>query len=183
MNRLTRFCAAAALFLVSTPAFAQYGFLRGSKWYVPADTLPAVNMPLNANIVQPLSDQTVWEITGYSKGYFWGRSVAVFKRPNGNQLGPVACSRMLGSVTPSGRVHITFVPQGDTDTSGAVTGIGTFARVAQQGWTFEMQMATGAMSVLAHWSYMYQCNSGDACETRLPGTNQSLADFLAQCPG
>ena len=60
-------------------------------------------------------------------------------------------------------------------------GIGTLAKVARQGWTFEMQMATGAMSVLAHWSYMYQCKSGDACETTLPGTNQSLADFLAQC--
>jgi hypothetical protein len=28
---------------------------------------------------------------------------------------------------------------------------------------------------------MHQCKSGDACETTLPGTNQSLADFLAQC--
>jgi hypothetical protein len=182
MKCLARFvCATAGLLLISTPAWAQYGFLRGSKWYVPTETLPAVNMPLNSNVVQPLSDQTVWEITGYSKGYFWGRSVAVFKRPSGAQLGPVACSRMLGSVTPSGRVHITFVPQRDVTTRSAVTGIGTLAREAPQGWTFEMQMATGTASVVAHWSYMYQCKSGDACETTLPGTSQSLDEFLAQC--
>ena len=182
MKRLAKcVCATAALLLLSTPAWAQYAFLRGSKWYVPTETLPAMNMPLNADVVQPLSDQTVWEITGYSKGYFWGRSVAVFRRPSGNQFGNVACSRMLGSVTPSGRVHITFVLQGDTTTRSAVTGIGTLTREAPQRWIFEMQMATGALSVLAHWSYMYQCKSGDACETTLPGTNQSLAEFLAQC--
>jgi hypothetical protein len=62
-----------------------------------------------------------------------------------------------------------------------VTGIGSLAEEAPQRWIFEMQMATGVVSVLAHWSYMYQCESGQACETRLPGTTQSLADFLAQC--
>ncbi|HVV63812.1 MAG TPA: hypothetical protein VHD14_18855 [Pseudolabrys sp.] len=184
-------CALAACFLTG-PASAQvptsraaptdYSFLRGSQWYVPSATLPAANLILKNDAVRPVLDQTVWDIIGYQKGYFWGRSVASFTQPvSGKPVTGVSCSRFLGSVTPSGRVYITFVPDGDTTTSSAVTGIGTLSSSVTQGWTFEMQMATGSAFVLAHWSYMYQCKAGQACEARLPGTRLSLQDFLAQC--
>ena len=161
---------------------ATFQFLRGSKWYVPAATLPALELKLRNGAARALIDQTVWDITQYRYGYFWGRTVAVFRYAvNGQPLGAPACSRMVGSVTPSGRVHITFVPAGDKTMSNATVGTGTLTGSNQQGWRFEMQMSTGLNSVVAHWSYMDQCKPGQQCETRLPGSNLSLADFLAQC--
>jgi len=43
----------------------KYIFLRGSKWYVPSETLPAVEMNLANGKVSGVVDQTVWDITGY----------------------------------------------------------------------------------------------------------------------
>lgn len=172
---------AAGRSIAPKAAVAKYSFLANSKWYVPSSTLPAVNMILRTGSVQPVIDQTVWEITNYSNGYFWGRSVASFTNANtGQPIGDVGCSRMLGSVSPGGVVRITFVPDGDRTTSSAVVGTGSLAKSNHE-WQFEMQMATGTAFVLAHWSYMNQCKSGERCEAQLPGTDQSLADFLAQC--
>jgi hypothetical protein len=160
---------------------AKFSFLRGSKWYVPPSTLPAVEMKLKTGRVRALVDQTVWDITNYRDGYFWGRTVAVFKyAATGQPIGDPGCSRMLGSVTPSVRVHITFVPDGPPLTSLATIGTGTLTGEGNR-WVFEMQMSTGVTSVLAHWSFMYQCKFGQPCEASLPGTTLSLSDFLAQC--
>ena len=159
----------------------QFGFLRGSKWYVPAQTLPAIEMNLANGKVSGVVDQTVWDITGYRYGYFWGRTAAVFTRQAaGVPNSQLSCASMLGSVTPDGRVYITFTPQGQKTTLGAVRGIGTLTR-SGSGWQFEMQMSTGTTSVIAHWSYMAQCRPGQACEAKLPGSDLSLAQFLAQC--
>ena len=167
---------------LNQPGPGQYSFLRGSKWYVPPSTLPAIEMRLKTGRVRALVDQTVWDITHYRYGYFWGRTVAVFKYVNtGQPIGDPGCSRMVGSVTPSGRVHITFIPDGPPVTSLATTGLGTLSGNKTDGWTFEMQMSTGVTKLLAHWSYMVQCKSGQACEAKLPGSDLSLADFLAQC--
>jgi hypothetical protein len=168
--------------LVAAEGTAKYRFLRDSKWYVPAETLPAVEMQLRNGRVRAVVDQTVWEITDYRYGYFWGRTVASFKYAStGQPVAAPACSRMIGSVTPSGRVHITFVGDGQTTALTAVRGTGTLSGNSQEGWRFEMQMSTGSTSVIAHWSYMDQCKPGDACESKLPGTELSLSQFLAQC--
>jgi hypothetical protein len=160
----------------------KYQFLRGSKWYVPPSTLPAVEVKLTTGIVRAVVDQTVWDITNYRDGYFWGRSAAVFTYAVTKQpLGEPACARMVGSVTPSGRVHITFVPDGLKTMALATVGTGSLSGNNAAGWRFEMQMSTGTTSVIAHWSYMKRCWAGQACEGKLPGTNLSLADFLAQC--
>jgi hypothetical protein len=160
----------------------QFNFLRGSKWYVPPETLPAVEVKLKTGRVRAVIDQTVWDIPNYRDGYFSGRSVAVLKyAATGQPIGPVACSRLIGSVTPSGHVYITFVDADQATAFGAVRGIGTLSGNDQDGWRFEMQMSTGATSVVAHWSYMDQCKPGQACEAQLPGSDLSLADFLAQC--
>jgi hypothetical protein len=161
---------------------AQFRFLRGSKWYVPPETLPAMEFKLSNGRARALIDQTVWDITDYRYGYFRGRTVAVFKyAATGEPLGEPACSRMVGSVTPTGRVHITFIPNGDRTMSNATVGTGTLTGSDQEGWVFEMQMSTGFNSVVAHWSYMEQCKPGQPCETQLPGSTLSLEEFLAQC--
>jgi hypothetical protein len=166
----------------ATRGVGQFRFLQGSKWYVPAETLPAMELQLRNGRVRALVDQTVWDITNYRDGYFWGRTAAVFKyAATGQPVGGPACTTMVGSVTPDGRIYITFVSQGQKTTLGATRGIGTLTGNDQQGWTFQMQMSTGVNTVIAHWSYMDQCKAGDACEAQLPGSDLSLADFLAQC--
>jgi hypothetical protein len=178
---LGSFAATAATAAQPEAGVRQYDFLRGSKWYVPPSTLPAMEMDLSNGRVRALLDQTVWEITNYRYGYFWGRTVAVFKyAATGQPIGAPGCSRMVGSVTPDGRVHITFIPQGQQTMSLATTGTGTLSGNANRR-LFQMQMSTGTTSVIAHWSYMAQCKPGDQCESRLPGTKQSLEQFLAQC--
>ena len=42
-------------------------------------------------------------------------------------------------------------------------------------------MATGTTTLVAHRSYMAQCKKGEACEAKLPGSDLSLTQFLAQC--
>jgi hypothetical protein len=163
-------------------AAGQFRFLKNSKWYVPTETLPAAELKLTTGRVRALIDQTVWDIDHYRDGYFSGRSVAAFKyAATGEPFGAPACSRLIGSVTPSGHVYIIFVDDGQNTAFGAVRGIGTLTGSDQAGWRFEMQMSTGATSVVAHWSYMDQCKPGEACEAQLPGSDLSLADFLAQC--
>lgn len=179
---LGSFAAAAAPATQPQASVRQYDFLRGSKWYVPTSTLPAIEMDLSDDRVRAVEDQTVWEITNYRYGYFWGRTVAVFKyAATGQPIGAPGCSRMVGSVTPDGRVHITFIPDGQNNMSLATVGTGTLSRNGTDGWLFQMQMSTGTTSVIAHWSYMAQCKPGDQCKRRLPGTTQSLSQFLAQC--
>jgi hypothetical protein len=169
-------------FAPAATGIQKYRFLKASKWFVPTETLPAAALNLKNGRVVPLIDQTVWDITKFRDGYFWGRTVAVFKNPTtGQPTGAPACSRMLGSVTPDGLVHITFIGDDQTTADTAVRGIGTLTGSNRRGWRFQMQMSTGSTTVVAHWSYMDQCKSGDACETQLPGSDLSLADFLAQC--
>jgi hypothetical protein len=166
---------------ITPNAADKYSFLAGSSWYVPTQTLPAIEMNLANGKISLVADQTVWSITGYRYGYFWGRTVAVFtRRVAGALKTSLSCASMLGSVTPDGRVQITFVPKGQKTALTAVRGTGALSQTPND-WLFEMQMSTGTTSVVAHWSYMAQCKPGQACEAELPGSSLSLQQFLAQC--
>lgn len=160
----------------------KYDFLRGTQWYVPDTTLPAVLLNLQNGKVTALVDQTVWDIVSSDHGYFWGRAVTVV-RPWGSSTtsGNPSCARMVGSVTPDGHVYITFVEANQSTSAGAARGLGTLT-TGSAAWRFEMQMSTGSTGVVSHWSYMDQCKSGQACQKKLPGTELSLSQFLAQCP-
>lgn len=175
-------CAAGAEPVVpNAPETIKYSFLNHSQWYVPTATLPAVEMNLADGKVTGVVDQTVWDITGYRYSYFWGRTAAVFTRQvGGKPQMSLSCATMLGSVTPDGQVYITFVPQGQKTALAAVRGIGTL-KPSGHGWLFQMQMSTGTTTLVAHRSYMAQCKTGEACEARLPGSELSLSQFLAQC--
>lgn len=39
-------------------------------------------------------------------------------------------------------------------------------------------MASSAPNLVVHWSFMVQCKTGQRCQSQLPGTTGSLADFL-----
>jgi len=175
--------ASGAALAQKAPAAAmpEYSFLKNTIWYVPQSTLPAPEMNPQDGTVRMLSDQTVWRITNYHQGYFWGNIVAQLRNGSGKPVGDPTCMRMMASVTPDGKVLATFIPPMPGGAVLAVRGDGTLTMGIDKSWRFEMQMSSGLQKLVAHWSYMVQCKEGDACNAQLPGTDLSLPSFLALC--
>ena len=59
---------------------AGWQWLADTFWYVPASNLPALLLDAETEVLVPISDQTVFHVTGYRDGYFWGRTVARLQR-------------------------------------------------------------------------------------------------------
>lgn len=157
-----------------TPTSGRWSWLADTYWYVPTANLPAlIYGPTNGTLV-PVQDQTVYHISGYRSGYFWGETVT--------QLGtgsPLSSS-LVGSVTPQGRVLLSF-----TSTSGTMTqGYGTMTRKAGQ-WTMENQMFTAPSGSLqiGHWAYMVQTRPGLKSWSSLPYVGVSVPTFLGNYSG
>jgi hypothetical protein len=150
----------------------------GTYWYVPAENLPAFFWQTDdPAAAQPIGDQTVWHIERYENGYIFGSVAAQFSGF------PVQCQYLIGSVTPTGQVYLTFNPLQATsdDTPMLTTGFGNMVRADGQ-WTFSMQMASGSSSAqVTHWAYMLQCTSDQPCWTDLPGQAGSIEAMLAAC--
>ena len=150
----------------------------GTYWYVPLENLQAIQWNTDApSAYTPIEDQTVWHIERYSNGYIFGPVVVKFAGY------PRLCQYLIGSITPSGRVFISFnaveaIPIG----SPSIT-TGTGEMVRQRGkWTFNMQMASGSSSTqVAHWAFMQQCTPDQPCWQDLPGSEGSIPELLAQC--
>jgi hypothetical protein len=170
-------CAAGA------PGVSKYEFLANSHWFVPESTLPAMAMIVSTGETALVNDQTVWTITDYSEGYFWGTSVVKLFDPADDALVGTQCTRMLGNVTPDGHVLIAFTNVDEPTALNAVRGTGNLVRDRKGRWRFEnMQMASGQLFLVTHWSFMDQCRTGDPCEQLLPGTTgESLSEFTASC--
>ena len=172
---------AATLVLASTalPSSAttvtDWRWLKGTTWYVPTTGLPAyVYVPAQNQIV-PVQDQTVYTITGYRNGYFWGRTAT--------KLGDnaVTCKSLVGSVTPEGKIYLTFTNHPYTVGTEATIGVGSMVPKIGQ-WTMANQMSTGSSAVqVGHWAYMVQSKPGSASWYSLPGVNMSVQDFMAPC--
>ena len=161
-----------------TSRWAWLGENGGTYWYVPPENLQAIQWDTAApSAYTVIDDQTAWHIERFANGYFFGPVVVKFARY------PPLCQYMIGSVTPGGRVYISFnavqtIPLG----SPSIT-TGTGEMVKQRGaWTFNMQMASGSSSTqVAHWAFMRQCTPDQQCWNDLPGTERSLPELLAQC--
>src|SRR5262245_4433048 len=75
----------------------------GTYWYVPAENLLAFRWDTSApRAAIPVNDQTVWHIERYDGGYIFGPIVVNLARL------PRLCQYLIGSVTPDGRVYISF---------------------------------------------------------------------------
>ena len=159
----------------------------GTYWYVPQAGLPAYRWrtsdPAGASQV---SDQTVWHIERFENGYVFGPVVG--------QLDDQApqCQYLIGSITPDGRVYLTFTSTGGSGTPTLTTGIGEVIddgvlddRVLddRRGPVFQMQMATGSSQLqVTHWARMTQCREGQSCWNALPGLDDtSIPEFLGTC--
>lgn len=154
------------------PTADRWSWMANTYWYVPTANLPAVIYEPSSGALIPVADQTVFHIAGYRRGYFWGETVAQF-----GSNAP-SSSALVGSVTPQGRVLLSF-----TSSSGTTTGYGVMAR-SRAGWTMENQMFSGSSDVqIGHWAYMVQTRPGMASWRSLPSVGVSVPTFLGNYTG
>ncbi len=145
-------------------------WLEGTYWYCAAACMPALrSQPGNA--FEWVVDQTVWYVSGYRDGYFWGVSSTLLT-PVGQEPDPAGKTDMtfFASITPQGAAHVTFVP------SAGPTTVGTGRVTDWQGIPgFEMQMSSGpSASLVVHWAYMLPVTPDDPEWTDLPGAGVSV---------
>jgi hypothetical protein len=160
------------------PTVNRWSWLAGTYWYVPTRNLAAVLFNSSTGTLAPVSDQTVFQITGYRDGYFWGKTVT--------QLGSSAPSgsSMVGSVTPQGRVLLTFTQTNRSSGPTVTEGFGMMQRKSGQ-WTMENQMFTspGETLQIGHWAYMVQTHPGLPSWESLPSAGVSVPAFLSEAEG
>ncbi|HYD81073.1 MAG TPA: hypothetical protein VEC06_14800 [Paucimonas sp.] len=157
-----------------------WDFLADTYWYVTTPDLPALQFSADDDLLAWKCDQTVWHISGYKNGYFWGVSSALVLTPDesGTKRAETPQQRsMVGTVTADGRVQITFVSSGRRNES-IITGFGSMTKIGER-WVFQMQMTTGfGDSQTLHWANMMQTQEGDASWENLPGVNCSVPAML-----
>ncbi len=157
------------------PTKGRWSWLANTYWYVPANNLAAVLYDSEAGVVSPVQDQTVFYIAGYRAGYFWGESVTQLDHSS-----PTTAS-VLASVTPQGRVLLTFTRTSSNSSPSITEGFGVMTREYRQ-WTMENQMFTSPIETLqiGHWAYMVQTRPGIASWNSLPLVDQSVPQFLSE---
>lgn len=155
----------------------KWNHLENSYWFVPVAYLPALQM--NAEATEPtfMIDQTVWQITGYRDGYFWGNCAALVYEKGTTPTDPPTARRLVGTVTPDGQVLITFMSISSIGAAQSIQGYGKMTQKNDQ-WFFEMQMSSGVTDLIAHWAYMEMTQPGDPSWKQLPGTDYSVPAFL-----
>lgn len=162
----------------TTPTARRWSWLNDTYWYVPNRNLPAVLFNSSTGTLAPVSDQTVYHITGYREGYFWGKTVT--------QLGSssASSSALVGSVTPQGKLLLSFTSTGSSSSPSVTEGYGTMQRKSGQ-WTMENQMFTSPSQTLqiGHWAYMVQTRPGLPSWRSLPSSGLSVPQFLSQYEG
>jgi hypothetical protein len=164
-----------------TDTRSDWSWLADTYWYVPRPDLPALQLDPDSNTLSWLIDQTVWHISGYKTGYFWGVTAAVTydageEPPARGPRSRIGHLTMLGTVLPNGQIQITFL----SGSKGGSTTIG-FGQMVKIGeaWTFEMQMTTErGDNRLLHWANMVQTREGEASWNQLPGTGLSVPQML-----
>lgn len=181
MKRMAIFCI--NLFLFAQEAFclvpeanlhdAYKYFLENTYWVVPTSTLLAYRYSSDDGTTQ-VTDQTVWNIGSYNGGFFTGTA---YTGIDGTET--LSQRQMLGTITNSGDVYITFYSTGTSTSDDLVNGIGTF-RKEQGAYRFIMQMNSGtATSGLSHWSYMIRTD----LDSTLPGEGTlTVGEFINLFP-
>ena len=168
--------------MTAHPNPSDWRWLENTYWYVTPENLSALQFDPDDNTLAWIVDQTVWQITGYRNGYFWGISSTLVKQPDGQILKhgpgskPVSFS-MLGTITPDGKVYLTFIPVIAPSHQSAVIGVGCVTQ-HQGSMSFEMQMSSGSDTRTAHWAYMMRVEPNDPAWESLPGVGISVPEML-----
>src|SRR5262245_10239098 len=92
-----------------------WSWLQDTYWYVLPENLSALQFDPDDNTLNWALDQTVWHITGFQNGYFWGVSATLIQESDEQASQSTdgsrpVCFTMIGSITPEGRVYLTFIP-------------------------------------------------------------------------
>jgi hypothetical protein len=159
-----------------------WAWLEGTYWHVPTADLPAIQYDATRNTLSWIVDQTVWHITGYRDGYFWGacavmlHDVGAEVPDRGRGSRPTGLA-LFGSITPEGHVQLTFVVGAALTSRSATTGVGR-AVEHEGGIALVMQMSTGNTERTAHWARMIQTKPGDPSWDSLPGAGLSVPQML-----
>jgi hypothetical protein len=158
-----------------SPTVARWSWLVNTYWFVPVRNLPAVLYNSTTGTLQSVRDQTVYHIEAYRLGYFWGEAVTQLNSGSPSE------STMVGSVTPQGRVLLTFTQTSKNSSPSITEGYGEMQRKSGQ-WTMENQMFTAPSETLqiGHWAYMVQTRPGMASWKSLPSVGESVPAFLNQ---
>jgi hypothetical protein len=160
--------------IAATPR--RWSWLANTYWNVPTSNLTAIFVNSSTGSVTTVSDQTVFHITGYHDGYFWGESVTQFGSS------PSTARTMAGSVTPQGRVVLDFTSTSSSGTS-VTQGYGEMQKKFGH-WTMENQMfSSGGTIQVGHWAYMVQTHPGLPSWHSLPGAGVSVPVFLSEAGG
>ncbi|KUM05649.1 hypothetical protein KIF53_05550 [Chromobacterium subtsugae] len=155
---------------------ATWNFLADTYWYVTQPDLPALRFDPGDNALSWQSDQTVWHISGYRNGYFWGVCSALLTDP-GAEGGTPQLRSLVGTVTADGALQISFVRDGALRDS-VITGFGRLLQWDGE-WACQMQMTAAASGgQTLHWANMRQTRPGDPSWDQLPGTGYSVPDML-----
>ncbi len=155
----------------------KWTFLKDSYWYVPTQYLPALQMNANDAVPTQMIDQTVWQITDYKYGYFWGNCAALLYENENPSEQTLSGFRFAGSVTPDGKVHISFMPINELGAAMSTVGTGNMMKDNGE-WVFTMQMGSGISDLVVHWANMEQTKEGDSSWEKLPGTDYSVSELL-----
>lgn len=150
-------------------------WLVDTYWYVLPAQLPALQYDPDDNALSWACDQTVWHVTGYRDGYLWGVCATVMQTAGDDDGGRPVNLVLFGSVTPEGRVYLTFVPSARSRS--ATVGIGR-AIAHHGGVSMEMQMTSGSDTRTTHWAYMAQVKPGEPAWEALPGVGISVPQML-----
>lgn len=158
---------------------SDWSWLADTYWYVPEENLPALRLDTSDNALAWLVDQTVWHVTGYREGFFWGVSATLLREageelPRRGRGSKPMSDTMVGSITPEGRIHQTFV---SSRRGTSTIGIGR-AIPHEHGWSLEMQMSSGSWDRTVHWAYMHQVRPGEPSWDLLPGVGLSVPQML-----
>ena len=154
-------------------------WLADTYWMVLAPDLPALNFSPRGDALSWVVDQTVWHISGTRDGYLWGVASVLMTdpgdAPSGRRARPQHLS-LLGTVTPSAQVQLTFIPS-DVPAD-ATTGLGRLVHQTD-GWGFEMQMSTDRLRArVLHYATMVQTRPGEPAWDALPGIGLSVPQML-----
>jgi hypothetical protein len=155
--------------------YNKWKWFKDTYWIVPETGIYSIAHPLGTREFIVARGQTVFHITDYFNGYFTG---AVVVKLTGAQV--TNCQYVLGQVTPEGRVYMTMY---NAD-SGEITNTPLGSMVRKKGkWTMVNQMTGPAGDgTVSHWAYMVQSRPGDPTFKNLPFANESVPEFLSDCP-
>jgi hypothetical protein len=137
----------------------RWSWLPGTSWYVPVEGLLAYILGPAGTAPIPIGDQTVYDVAGYDRGYFWGPTTVTFSGPTGvGGYGSEPLQQtMLGCVSPEGSILLSFGPlDGSTP---PITGYGAM-RLIDGEWSMENQMASPGTPTVMHWAPMKQLRPG-----------------------